>query len=306
MNYSSCELCPRRCLADRQTSLGFCRCGVLPKVARAALHLWEEPCISGRMGSGTVFFSGCTLKCCFCQNYAISSEGVGKEITPRRLGDIFLELEEKGAHNINLVTPTQYLPSILSALDLVRHRLTVPVVYNCGGYERTETIQMLDGYVDIYLPDLKYRSSSLSARYSAAPDYFLYASQAIPAMIRQVGAPVISEKEGYPLMERGVIIRHMVLPGQKEDSKALLSWVRDALPQGSFLISILSQYTPLLPERGISGDQPPDHHLRVPAGGGLRRGAGPHGGIYAEKKQRPGGVHAALRSGGGVARRAPA
>ena len=145
MNYSSCELCPRRCLADRQTSLGFCRCGVLPKVARAALHLWEEPCISGRRGSGTVFFSGCTLKCCFCQNYAISSEGVGKEITPRRLGDIFLELEEKGAHNINLVTPTQYLPSILSALDLVRHRLTVPVVYNCGGYERTETIQMLDG-----------------------------------------------------------------------------------------------------------------------------------------------------------------
>ena len=244
MNYSSCELCPRRCLADRQTSLGFCRCGVLPKVARAALHLWEEPCISGRRGSGTVFFSGCTLKCCFCQNYAISSEGVGKEITPRRLGDIFLELEEKGAHNINLVTPTQYLPSILSALDLVRHRLTVPVVYNCGGYERTETIQMLDGYVDIYLPDLKYRSNSLSARYSAAPDYFLYASQAIPAMIRQVGAPVISEKEGYPLMERGVIIRHMVLPGQKEDSKALLSWVRDALPQGSFLISILSQYTP--------------------------------------------------------------
>ena len=281
------------------------RTGRLPSASAAAASCpkWpgppftcgREPCISGRRGSGTVFFSGCTLKCCFCQNYAISSEGVGKEITPRRLGDIFLELEEKeGPTTSTWSHPTQYLPSILSALDLVRHRLTVPVVYNCGGYERPETIQMLDGYVDIYLPDLKYRSSSLSARYSAAPDYFLCASQAIPAMIRQVGAPVISEKEGYPLMERGVIIRHMVLPGQKEDSKALLSWVRDAPAPGQLPHQHPQPVHPLLSERGISGDQPPDHHLRVPAGGGLRRGAGPHGGIYAEKKQRPGGVHAAL------------
>ena len=306
MNYSSCELCPRRCLADRQTSLGFCRCGVLPKVARAALHLWEEPCISGRMGSGTVFFSGCTLKCCFCQNYAISSEGVGKEITPRRLGDIFLELEEKGAHNINLVTPTQYLPS-----HSLRPGPGAPPPDRARGlqlrrYERTETIQMLDGYVDIYLPDLKYRSSSLSARYSAAPDYFLYASQAIPAMIRQVGAPVISEKEGYPLMERGVII----LPHGSARAEgglqgpALLGAGRPA--PGQLPHQHSSASTPPSSGAGNFRRSPPDHHLRVPAGGGLRRGAGPHGGIYAEKKQRPGGVHAALRSGGGVARRAPA
>ena len=241
-----CTLCPRRCAALRDASHGegWCRLPQGLRVARAALHHWEEPCISGSRGAGTVFFSGCTLGCVFCQNGPISHGNFGRPVSEDGLLDMFQRLADQGAHNLELVTPTQYLPSILSALDLVRHRLTVPVVYNCGGYERTETIQILDGYVDIYLPDLKYRSSSLSARYSAAPDYFLCASQAIPAMIRQVGAPVISEKEGYPLMEKGVIIRHMVLPGQKEDSKALLSWVRDALPQGSFLISILSQYTP--------------------------------------------------------------
>lgn len=239
-----CELCPRRCGVDRAAVLGFCRCGTRPRIARAALHHWEEPCISGVRGSGTVFFSGCTLKCCFCQNHTISSGGFGKDITPRRLADIFLELEEKGAHNINLVTPTQYLPSILTALDLVRHRLSIPIVWNTGGYERTETLEQLKGYVDIYLPDLKYYSSELSGKYSCAPDYFSFASRAVEAMIRQTGTPVFAEEDGCSLMKKGVIIRHMVLPGQKEDSKKILSWMKEHLPEGSFLLSLLSQYTP--------------------------------------------------------------
>lgn len=249
MDYLSCELCPRRCMVNREEAVGFCRCGTAPRIARAALHLWEEPCISGIRGSGTVFFSGCTLKCCFCQNYSISSEGFGKDITVRRLADIFLELEEKGAHNINLVTPTQYVPSILSALDLVRHRLSVPIVWNSGGYERLETLKLLEGYVDIYLPDLKYKSSALSRRYSGAADYFDVASEAVSAMIRQTGAPVLKEEDGCTLMKRGVIIRHMVLPGQKEDSKQLLFWIRDHLPQDHFFLSLLSQYTPFYRSR---------------------------------------------------------
>ena len=244
MDYASCTLCPRMCGANRYETLGFCRCSAVPKAARAALHPWEEPCISGIRGSGTVFFSGCTLKCCFCQNHAISAEGFGAELTVNRLADIFLELEQQGAHNINLVTPTQFFPSILQALDLVRHRLSIPVVCNCGGYERPETIRQLDGYVDIYLPDLKYFSSELSAKYSQAPDYFSCASRAIPLMLRQTGAPRFREEDGCTLMEKGVIIRHMVLPGQKEDSKALLRWMKNELPEKQFLISLLSQYTP--------------------------------------------------------------
>lgn len=244
MDYSACTLCPRMCGVNRYESLGFCRCRPVPKAARAALHQWEEPCISGIRGSGTVFFSGCTLRCCFCQNHEISSGGFGMDLTAKRLGDIFLELEAQGAHNINLVTPTQYLPSILKALDLVKHRLSIPVVYNCGGYERPETIDALNGYVDIYLPDLKYKSTVLSARYSQAPDYFYWASQAIPAMIRQTGAPVFSQEDGCQLLKKGVILRHMILPGQKEDSKALLDWIADTLPKGQFLISLMSQYTP--------------------------------------------------------------
>lgn len=166
------------------------------------------------------------------------------DLTVARLADIFLELEQQGAHNINLVTPTQFFPSVIQALDRVKHRLSIPIVCNCGGYELPETIAMLDGYVDIYLPDLKYFSSELSARYSQAPDYFYHASRAIPLMIRQTGAPVMAEEQGCTLMKKGVIIRHMVLPGQKEDSKALLHWIRDTLPENQFLISLLSQYTP--------------------------------------------------------------
>lgn len=261
----SCRLCPRMCGADRRlaspdtalsgkshqaSSTGFCGCGPTIMAARAALHHWEEPCISGVHGSGTIFFSGCTLRCCFCQNHLISQESFGKQLTKEDLAKICLRLQEAGAHNINLVTATQYLPMILPALDSIKARLTIPVVYNCGGYERAETIRALKDYVDIWLPDLKYLSSTLSARYSHAPDYFEAASLAIRQMIDQTGPPKFrqfeaSAPEGSPLlMERGVIIRHMVLPGQREDSIRLMHWIAQHLPRGQFYISLLSQYTP--------------------------------------------------------------
>ncbi len=240
-DYTSCHLCPRSCGIDRRVSVGFCGCGDTIKAARAALHHWEEPCISGTRGSGTVFFSGCTLKCCFCQNYPISQQGLGKELTVKQLGDIFLKLQDQGAHNINLVTATQYLLSVLAALDLVKHKLTIPVVYNCGGYERVEIVQELADYVDIWLPDLKYQDTALSSRYSQAKDYFDRASEAITQMIRQTGTPVL-DPDG--IMQSGVIIRHMVLPGAREDSIRLLHWIHDTLPTGQYYISLLSQYTP--------------------------------------------------------------
>lgn len=161
LSVESCNLCPRECGVNRNTETGFCGCGNTIKAARAALHFWEEPCISGSHGSGTVFFSGCTLRCCYCQNYRISHEAFGREITAERLSEIFLGLQEQGAHNINLVTATQYLPWVLQALDLAKGSLAIPVVYNCGGYEKTETVRALKGYVDIYLPDLKYYSGTL-------------------------------------------------------------------------------------------------------------------------------------------------
>jgi len=223
-------------------STGFCGCGDTIKAARAALHHWEEPCISGSRGSGTVFFSGCTLGCCFCQNHAISQENFGKEITNRELARIFLRLQDEGAHNINLVTATQYLPSVLKALDLIKPKLSIPVVYNCGGYESEDIIKELASYIDVWLPDLKYFSSELSARYSKASDYFDAASKAVKQMICQTGAPRF-DSDGT-LMKKGVIIRHMVLPGAKEDSIRLLHWMKDELPEGMYYISLLSQYTP--------------------------------------------------------------
>lgn len=241
-SYASCSLCPRNCRVNRHIRTGYCGCGDSIKAARAALHHWEEPCISGSRGSGAIFFSGCTLRCCFCQNYPISQEGVGKELTVRELSDLFLKLEDQGAHNINLVTATQFLPSVLKALDLVRHKLKIPVVYNCGGYERIQTIKELNGYIDIWLPDLKYFSRELSARYSKAADYFDVASEAVKQMIRQTGAPQF-DSDGL-LMKKGVIIRHMVLPGAKEDSLHLLDWIKENLPEGQYYISLLSQYTP--------------------------------------------------------------
>lgn len=245
MNYSkiyeNCSLCPRNCHIDRTSSFGFCQSSSQIKAARAALHHWEEPCISGTRGSGAIFFSGCTLRCCFCQNYNISSETYGKEISEQKLAQIFLELQNQGAHNINLVTATQYLPSILNALDLIKNQLHIPVVYNSSGYEKPETIRLLKDYVDIYLPDLKYFNSELSRKYSKAEDYFEIASCAIKLMIEQTGAPVF-DSDG--MLQKGVIVRHLVLPNCRKDSITLLHWIKEALPDKSYLISLLSQYTP--------------------------------------------------------------
>lgn len=238
---SPCTLCPRMCRADRRTQTGFCGCGLKPKVARAALHFWEEPCLSGTRGSGAVFFSGCTLRCGYCQNARISAGGFGAEISEARLAEIFLELQEQGAHNLNLVTATQYLPAVLRALGMARPRLHIPVVYNCGGYERVETIRALKGCVDIFLPDFKYMSPALAGRYSHAPDYPVVAAAAVKEMAAQTGAPVFGP-DG--LLRSGVIVRHLVLPGARRDSMAVLGWLHDNLPAGSFLLSLMSQYTP--------------------------------------------------------------
>ena len=243
--YESCELCPRRCRVNRNLGeRGFCNAGTEIKAARAALHMWEEPCISGKGGSGTVFFSGCTLKCCYCQNYKISAEGFGREISPERLSEIFLELQEKGAENISLVTATHYLEGVLRALDLAKDRLHIPVVYNCGGYERVETVERLKDYVDIYLPDLKYYSRELSEKYSKARDYFETAMEAIACMIEQKGSENMKTPPEGETLKRGVIVRHMVLPSHRKDSIEVLRHMAKRLPRGRYLISLMSQYTP--------------------------------------------------------------
>ena len=238
----------REIVINRTKKQGWCHSPAGIRAARAALHPWEEPCISGLHGSGTIFFSGCTLRCCFCQNYQISSEGFGKDISGTRLEEIFLELQAQGAHNINLVTPTQYLPSLLPVLKRVKPQLSIPIVYNCGGYETLEAVDALAPYIDIWLPDLKYYSSELSARYSAAPDYFPVASAAVKRMIEHTGPLVLEDfsenGQACQLMKRGVILRHMVLPKHKDDSIRLLHWIHDNLPEGHFLVSLMSQYTP--------------------------------------------------------------
>lgn len=241
LSYRQCRLCPRNCGVDRLKKRGYCQSPAYAVAARAALHPWEEPCISGDRGSGTVFFTGCTLRCCFCQNYKISQEGFGKPISSGRLSEIFLELQEQGAHNINLVTAAMYAPTVLEALEAVRGKLTIPVVYNSGGYEKSEVIRKLASYVSVWLPDLKYYSPELAKKYSGAEDYFDRASEAIRTMIETAGPPVFDENG---LLIRGVIIRHMVLPSHRDDSIRLLKWISDHLPKGGYLISIMSQYTP--------------------------------------------------------------
>ena len=236
-----CVLCPRKCGVDRNIQRGACNAPCFPYVAKAALHMWEEPCISGTRGSGTVFFSGCSLKCCFCQNYRISAENFGKEIPVNRLAEIFLELQDKGAHNINLVSATHYVPQVIEALNLCKGRLNIPVAYNSGGYELPETIEMLRGYVDIFMPDFKYYDSEISEKYSAAKDYFSYASAAIGKMIEIAGKPVYDENG---LMKSGVIIRHMVLPSHRKDSEKILRTIAEMYPKDSYLLSLMSQYTP--------------------------------------------------------------
>lgn len=235
-----CALCPRRCGADRTRAQGVCGGGGAVKVARAALHFWEEPCISGTRGSGTVFFSGCALRCCYCQNYAVSAGNFGKEISVGRLAEIFLSLQKQGAHNLNLVTASHYLPWVCEALGLAKGRLQIPVVYNTGGYETAESIAALRGYVDVWLTDLKYRSPALSAEYSAAPDYFDVASAALRAMLAQTGPPVYGA-DGT--LQSGVIVRHLALPNAGRDTRAVLEFLA-GLPRGGFLLSLMSQYTP--------------------------------------------------------------
>ena len=234
-----CTLCPRRCGAERTETEGHGFCGMPAglRVARAALHLWEEPPLSGTRGSGTVFFSGCTLRCCYCQNREISAGGFGRAVTTGRLRDIFEELIAQGAHNINLVTPTHFLPWILPALE---PKLPVPVVYNCGGYESVETLRLLEGKVDVYLPDLKYADAALAARLSAAPDYFPAATAAIREMFRQTGPYVMEDG----LLKRGVMIRHLVLPGQLDNTRRCIDWVAQTFSPGQVLFSLMSQYTP--------------------------------------------------------------
>ena len=236
-----CTLCPRACAVDRTQTTGYCGQSGTLRVARAALHHWEEPPISGQRGSGTVFFSGCTLGCVFCQNKEISRGGFGKEVTPDRLAEIFLELRDAGAHNINLVTPTHFWPGIRTALEKVKPELGIPVVCNCGGYETVETIRSLEGLVDIWLPDCKYVDPALSGRYSAAPDYFAYAAPAIREMHRQQPQPVY---DGQGILQRGLIVRHLVLPGAWRDSIAVLDFLAQ-FPKGSLLVSLMAQYTPV-------------------------------------------------------------
>ena len=241
---SDCVLCPRACHVNRLAGqTGYCGQTAELMAARASLHYWEEPCISGTSGSGTVFFSGCNLRCVFCQNYNIALGKAGRVITPRHLVEIFLQLQEQGANNINLVTPTHFLPQIAIALEQAKCQgLHLPIVYNTGSYESVDALQHLEGLVDIYLPDLKYLSAELSAAYSHAPDYFEIACAAIEEMYRQVGDPVICVDTG--LMQRGVIVRHLLLPGQTKDSKKILRYLHETYGEHIY-ISIMNQYTPL-------------------------------------------------------------
>ena len=239
MDYVNCELCPRRCGADRTAGkTGFCRCPDTALVAKAMLHKWEEPALAGEGGSGAVFFGGCTLGCKYCQNAAISGGPVGTPMDSGKLRTLFEELIARGAENIDLVTPTHFLPTILPALE---PKLPVPVVYNCGGYERAETLRSLGGEVDIYLPDLKYADDRLAKALSSAPDYFATATAAIREMVRQVG-PV---QWAGDKVARGVIIRHLILPGFVDNSLRVLDWIGDTFAPGEVLVSLMRQYTPM-------------------------------------------------------------
>lgn len=240
---SFCNICPRKCNAERlplaENGEGFCGLGGAPRIARAALHFWEEPPISGENGSGTVFFSGCNLGCIFCQNKKISRGRFGKTVTPERLREIYEELINKGAHNINLVTPTHFADAVLASLE---PKLAVPVVYNCGGYESVETLKKFEGKIQIYLPDIKYSDNALAKKYSAAPDYFETAKEAIKEMYRQTGKYDIGD-DG--IMKKGVIIRHLILPGQLENTKKVIDWVKNEFAPGEVLFSLMSQFTPV-------------------------------------------------------------
>lgn len=247
--YRSCTLCPRMCGVNRlKGEIGFCGASNQIKAARAALHFWEEPCLSGESGSGTVFFSHCTLSCIFCQNYQISTDRKGKGITSQQLCESFLSLQRQGANNINLVTPSHFLPGILEAISQAKKSgLTIPIVYNSGGYERKETIALLKGYIDVFLPDFKYMDNHLAQMYSHAPDYSRFAKESIAKMVELVGSPVFDQKG---MLQKGVIIRHLMLPGQLEDTKKIIRWIYETFGDEVYL-SLMNQYTPMKQVAGI-------------------------------------------------------
>lgn len=242
--YDNCLLCPRKCGINRSTGqTGVCGVSSEIKVARAALHYWEEPCISGKRGSGAVFFSGCSLHCVFCQNREISDGKAGKVISKERLSDIFIELVDKGANNINLVTPGQYIPDIVWAVNDAKSRgMKLPIIYNTSGYENVTELKLLEGIVDVYLPDFKYMDSTLSARYSRAKDYPSVAKQALSEMVRQQPDVVIDDATG--LIQKGVIVRQLLLPGHVNDAKAVLKYLYDTYHDHVY-ISMMSQFTPI-------------------------------------------------------------
>lgn len=234
-----CLMCPRKCGADREYgAIGVCGAGGSIKAARAGIHMWEEPCISGKSGSGAIFFSGCPMGCVFCQNSDISHRNFGAEISPARLAEIFREIEERGVNNINLVSPTPYCAEIINALDIYKPK--IPIVYNTSGYERVETLEKIDPYVDIYIPDLKYFSPEISQKYSGAADYFEYASKAILYMLSKKPKSVLDD---FGIMKSGVIIRHLLLPSNIRQTYLIIDWLQENIPRDTF-ISLMSQYFP--------------------------------------------------------------
>ena len=235
-----CTLCPRNCHINRYKHNGACGANSNIKLAHYSLHEWEEPIISGSNGSGTVFFSHCNLKCIFCQNNDISELGYGKEISNKKLSDIFIKLQNMGAHNINLVTPTHYVPQIIDSLNMSKDKLNIPIVYNTSSYENVDTIKMLDGYIDIYLADLKYYDNELGKKYSNCDNYFDYATKAIEEMYKQVGKPIIEND----LMKKGLIVRVLILPGHIDDAKKIIEYLYKKYKDDIF-ISIMNQYTPM-------------------------------------------------------------
>ncbi len=244
-----CEICPHNCKVNReQGQIGRCRCNDKIKIALVSTHEYEEPCISGKNGSGTVFFSNCNLNCMYCQNYEISQLGKGREITIEELADIFLKQQAKGVNNINLVTPTMYAYHIIEAIKIARKNgLNLPIIYNTNGYEKVETIKALDGYIDVYLPDLKYYSDILSKKYSNVDKYFEIATKAIKEMYKQVGQAIFN-KEG--IIQKGVIIRHLVLPNHLQNTKHILKWIKENL--SDIYVSIMAQYFPTYKAKGDS------------------------------------------------------
>ena len=238
----SCRICPRNCNVNRLAgNKGFCRCDDKIKIALVSTHNFEEPCISGKNGSGTIFFSNCNLRCIYCQNHEISQEGVGKEVSIERLAEIFLEQQERGVNNINLVTPTMYVYQIIKAIKIAKASgLKIPIVYNTNSYENVETIEELEGFIDVYLPDLKYYSNDLAIKYSKAPNYFEVATNAIKEMYKQVGSVQVDENG---IIKKGVIIRHLILPNHIQNTKNILKWVKENMPSDIY-VSIMAQYFP--------------------------------------------------------------